>query len=207
MMVKAKGPVWHKKWKERNEIPKKLTGIDRDATWGKSTYDGWIYGHGTFCIVSYKIPVIGAFRWMANSGNEAKKMEMEVGKYADMISKVFMDSRADDQNMYFNLKKNYRIQLVTKPRRNMDKSESRKRMIKEMLTARNINDYKERSVTVEPMQGLAKNIFELDNCWMRGDNSNRWVFAAMGIAMQMSQWKAYRNNQSTFNVKSDVLGI
>lgn len=206
-MVKAKGPVWHKKWKERNEIPKKLTGIDRDATWGKSAYDGWIYGHGTFCIVSHKIPIISAFRWMVNSGNEAKRMESEIEKYAGIIRKVFMDSKADDQKIYFNLKKNCHIQLVTKTRKNMDKSESRKRMIREMMTTRNIFDYKERSITVEPMQGLAKNIFELDTCWMRGNDSNRWVFAAMGIAMQMSQWKAYRNNQSTFEIKSDVLGI
>ncbi|MDD3486963.1 MAG: hypothetical protein PHF35_01120 [Candidatus Moranbacteria bacterium] len=124
---------------------------------------------------------------MPNSGNEAKKMEAEVEKYTGIIRKVFMDSKADDQGMYFNMKKNYRIQLVTKPRKNMNKSESRKRMIGEILTIRNINDYKECSVTIEPMQGLTKNIFELDNCWMRGNSSNRWVFAAMGIAMQMSQ--------------------
>jgi len=26
---------------------------------------------------------------------------------------------------------------------------------------------------------------------MRGDNNNRWLFAAMGIAVQMAQWKTY----------------
>jgi len=207
MMVKSRGPVWHKKQKDQNIIPKGLTGVDRQATWGKSAYDGWIYGHGTFCLVSHKIPMIGAFRWMPNSGNEAKKMEVEVEKYAGIIKRVFMDSKADDQKIYFNLKKNFQIQLVTKTRRNMDKSESRKRMIREIMTPMNICDYKERSITVEPMQGLTKNIFELDNCWMRGNDSNRWIFAAMGIAMQMSQWKAYLNNQSTFEIKSDVLGI
>lgn len=206
-MVKSRGPVWHKKQKEHNIIPKGLTGVDREATWGKSAYDGWIYGHGTFCVVSHEIPVIGAFQWMPNSGNEAKRMETEVEKYAGIIRRVFMDSKADDQKIYFHLKKDCRIQLVTKPRKNMDKSDSRKKMIKEMMTLRNIRDYKERSITVEPMQGLMKNIFELDTCWMRGNTSNRWIFAAMGITAQMSQWKYYRNNQSTFEIKSDVLGL
>jgi hypothetical protein len=32
MMIKAKGPVWHKKQKEKGEIPKNLKGIDKQAT-------------------------------------------------------------------------------------------------------------------------------------------------------------------------------
>ena len=206
-MVKAKGPVWHQKQKKKNIIPKGLRGVDRDATWGKSVAKGWIYGHGTFSLTPFKIPIVGIFQWMPNSGNEAKRMELEMEKYQGIIRKVFMDSKADDQKIYFNLKNNYRIQLITKPRKNMDKSDSRKKMIKEMLTPRNIRDYKKRSVTVEPMQGLVENIFELDRCWMKGNDSNRWQFAAMGIAVQISQWKAWKNNQSTFNIKSDVLGI
>lgn len=43
------------------------------------------------------------------------------------------------------------------------------------------------------MQGLVKELFELEKCWMRGDKSNRWLFAAMGIAVQMAQLSAYLN--------------
>lgn len=89
----------------------------------------------------------------------------------------------------------------------MDKSESRKNMISHMLTKKNLNDYKERSTTVEPMQGLVADIFELDRCWMRGDTNNRWSFAAMGIAVQMAQWSAWKQRRSTWDIKSDVLGI
>ena len=76
-----------------------------------------------------------------------------------------------------------------------------------MCTKRNMEDYKERSVTVEPMQGLVADIFELDRCWMRRDINNRWVFAAMGIAVQMAQWRAYREDRSTWDIKSEVVGI
>jgi hypothetical protein len=89
----------------------------------------------------------------------------------------------------------------------MDKSPARKKMIKQMLTKKNRQDYKQRSTTVEPMQGLVKDIFELERCWMRGNDNNRWLFAAMGVAVQIFQWKAYKNKQSTWNIKSDVLGI
>ncbi|MBI3335426.1 MAG: hypothetical protein HY001_02915 [Candidatus Portnoybacteria bacterium] len=89
----------------------------------------------------------------------------------------------------------------------MDKSQSRRTMQKEMLTKQNVKDYKERSTTVEPMQGLVADIFELDRCWMRGSKNNRWLFASMGIAVQMAQWHAYQRKRSAWKIKSDVLGV
>lgn len=54
MMVKAKGgKVWHKKAKEQNIVPVGLTGLDKEATWSYSKADGWLYGHGTFCLTSH----------------------------------------------------------------------------------------------------------------------------------------------------------
>jgi hypothetical protein len=207
MMVKARGPVWHQKQKKQGLVPKGLRGLDKEATWGKSHADGWIYGHGTFSLTPHQMPIVGIFQWMSNAGNEAKRMEQEVTKYDGMIKKVFMDSKADDQELYFGLKKNYRIQLVTVPRKGMDKSESRQKMIKQMLTKKNKKAYKERSITVEPMQGLVADIFELERCWMRGEVNNRWLFAAMGVAVQMAQWTAWKHKRSTWKVKSDVRGV
>jgi hypothetical protein len=89
----------------------------------------------------------------------------------------------------------------------MDKSPIRQKMIKDMLTKRNKADYQQRSTMVEPMQGLMDNIFELERCWMRGEESNRWLFAAMGIAVQTAQLHAYRDNKSTWNIKNEVLGV
>jgi hypothetical protein len=76
-----------------------------------------------------------------------------------------------------------------------------------MLTPANRRAYKQRSTTVEPMQGLMADIFDLDRCWMRGDASNRWLFAAMGTAVQIAQLRAFERKRSTWNVKSEVLGI
>jgi hypothetical protein len=207
MMVNAKGPVWHQKQKKQGMIPQGLTGLDREATWGKSQADGWVYGHGTFSLTPHRVPMVGLFQWMPNAGHEAKRMQAEIVSYTGFISKVFMDSKADDQKLYVTLKQHHHIQLVTVPRKGMDKSPARQQMIQEMLTTQNKRDYKKRSTTVEPMQGLVANIFDLDRCWMRGDRNNRWLFAAMGIAVQMAQWDAFTHKRSTWAVKAAVLGI
>lgn len=207
MMTKAKGPVWHKKQKEKGVVPNGLTGLDREAQWGKSQADGWVYGHGSFCLTPHEVPLVGLFQWMPNNAHEGKRLGREVVRYEGLVKKVCMDSKADDQALYWNLKQNYGLQLITVPRRGMDKSPERQRMIKDMLTKANQREYKKRSTTVEPMQGLVKDIFELDRCWMRGDASNRWLFAAMGLAMQMAQLTAYRERRSTWDVKADVLGV
>jgi hypothetical protein len=89
----------------------------------------------------------------------------------------------------------------------MDKSVTRQQMIQEMVTEENNKQYKERSTTVEPMQGLMKDVFELDRCWMRGDANNRWVYAAMGVAVQIAQLSAYQCKRSTWKIKALVLGI
>ncbi len=144
---------------------------------------------------------------MRNSAHEAKRMESEIVKFARLVETVCMDFKADDEKMFTRLKSKQGIKLLTVPRSKMDKSEARKQMIAEQLTLENRQTYKKRSITVEPMQGLVKELFELEKCSMRGDESNRWIFAAMGIAVQIAQLSAYLKGSSTWNIKDEVLGI
>ncbi len=46
------------------------------------------------------------------------------------------------------------MQLLTTPRKGMDKTQARPQMIREMQTKQNRRIYKHRSTTVEPMQDL-----------------------------------------------------
>ena len=48
----------------------------------------------------------------------------------------------------------------------------RKKMIQFMSKPKHKKIYLERADKVEPMQGLVKDIFELDRCWMRGEENN-----------------------------------
>jgi hypothetical protein len=56
------------------------------------------------------------------------------------------------------------------------------------------------------MQGMVKDIFELNRCWMRGDGNNRCLFAAKGLTIQMHQLEAFKLGKSTWNIKERVLG-
>jgi hypothetical protein len=206
MMNRAKGPVWHKKQKDKGIIPKNLRGIDKEASWCKSNADGWIYGHGSFCLTSHKVPFLGCFVWMKNSSNEAKRLWLETSHYKGLIDYVAMDSKADDYDLYCEFKRQRQIKLVTFCRQNMDKSEKRRQMIADMRQPQHKQIYKERGYRVEPMQGLVKEIFDLNRCWMKGNHSNRWLFAAMGLTVQMHQLIAYRNKKSTWRIKEQVLG-
>jgi hypothetical protein len=144
---------------------------------------------------------------MPNSAHEAKRLEREITLYAGRLKTVCMDSKADDQNLYFHLQRNYGIQLITCPRNGKNKSASRKKMIREMWTHANRKVFRQRGTTVEPMQGLVKEIFDLERCWMHGDASNRWLFAAMGVAVQVAQRSAIQQKQSPWQIKDAVLGV
>lgn len=207
MMVKARGPVWHKKQKAQNIVPKGLHGLDRAATWSFSRYDGWIYGHGTFCLTAHGTHFLGAFKWMRNSAHEAKRLEQDIGSWESLLKWVCMDSKADDYQLYRSLKDDYDIQLLTTMRRNKLKTAQRQQMFRELQLERHQRLYAERSHTVEPMQSLVKNIFDLDQCWMRGDDNNRWLFAAMGVAVQMAQHQAHQHNESLWAIQNRVLGL
>jgi hypothetical protein len=88
----------------------------------------------------------------------------------------------------------------------MNKSWGRRYLIEKMWTPTNRQLYRQRAITVEPMQGLVKNLFDLEHCWMRGNANNRWLFAAMGIAVQIAQRVAWQTKQSTWNIRRLVLG-
>ena len=206
MMNEAKGPVWHKKQKDKGIVPKKLRGLDKDATWCKSHADGWVYGHGSFSLTSHKKPVLGCFIWMRNSANEAKRMWLETFHIKDQVDYLAMDSKADDSDLFREFKRQRKINLITYCRPNMDKTPHRKKMIAFMNKPKHKKIYRERSYKVEPMQGLVKDIFDLDRCWMRGSKNNRWLFAAMGLTVQMHQLEAFKQGRSTWNVKELVLG-
>jgi len=45
-LFKAAGPVWHQRDRKANRVPERLRRLDKDASWSKSAYHGWVYGYG-----------------------------------------------------------------------------------------------------------------------------------------------------------------
>ena len=151
--------------------------------------------------------MLGMFKWMPNSAHEAKRLKLEVIKFEKQLRIICMDSKADDQHLYFSLKDDCAMQLLTTQRKGKTKTPKRQQMAKELSARKHKKLYKQRSTTVEPMQALVKDLFELDTCWMRSNLHNRWLFAAMGIAIQIAQLDAFRHDRSTWAVKQAVLGL
>ncbi len=52
-LFKADGSVWRQSDRKDGSIPPKLRRLDTDATWGKSSYQGWVY---TLITQNYKHP-------------------------------------------------------------------------------------------------------------------------------------------------------
>ena len=207
MMNKALGPVWHRKHQRQGLIPPGLRGLDREATWSYSKSDGWVYGHGSFCLVAHRPVVLGAFKAMRNSAHEAKRLWWETGHLKGLVQIVMMDRKADDQALFCEFRRQRGMTLLTWPRRNSDHTARRRAMIRLLNRPRYKRLYRERGQTVEPMQGLVKDIFGLERCWMHGHRTNRWLFAAMGVAVQLHQAKAIKEERSTWKIKQEVLGL
>ena len=188
MMMRARGPVWHRQHQQQGLIPAGLPGLDTEATWSDSKSDGWVYGHGTFGMVAWTRRILGAFKWMRN------------------ITTVLMDSKADEKELFRELRRQRGIRLLTTPRKGSAISPERQRMVKVLKQKRHQHLYQQRRYTVEPMQGLIKDLFALETCWMRGQAHNRWLFAAMGVLIQMHQYRAWQEGRSTWAIKQEVLG-
>jgi hypothetical protein len=137
MMNKARGPLWHKKHKQQGIIPKGLRGIDRQATWCKSNADGWVYGHGSFTITPHKHPVLGCFMWMPNSANEAKRLWRETFHVKEHIDYVAMDSKADDFDLFRELKRQRKMNLITYCRQNMNLPQISRHTEEQIMIKRN----------------------------------------------------------------------
>jgi hypothetical protein len=97
--------------------------------------------------------------------------------------------------------------LLTTPRSHSNHTEARQRMIQVLNLPTTRQRRQHRGQTVEPMQGVIKDIFALDRCWMRGHRHNRWLFAAMGVAVQLHQARALKAHRSTWKIKQEVLGL
>jgi len=207
MRNKALGPVWHRTHQRQGHVPQGLRGLDREATWRDRKSDGWVYGHGSFCLVSHRPVVLGAFKIMRNSAHEAKRLWWETGHLKGLVKTVIMDGKADDQALFGEFRRQRRMTLLTWPRHHSAHTAEQRAMIRLLNRPRNKRLYRERAQTVEPMQGLVKEIFGLDRCWMRGHQNNRWLFAAMGVAVQLHQTKALKEQRSTGKIKQEVLGL
>ncbi len=72
-MYQAQGPLWHKKDREKGLVPLGLRNVDRESTWSKSGYRGWVQGYRLVLqglVFPEPVPLFAA--WRPNNQNEAR---------------------------------------------------------------------------------------------------------------------------------------
>jgi hypothetical protein len=206
-MPRALGPLWHAKPKAQGIIPDGLRGVDQAATWGKSHDAGWLDGQGSCCLVSHRPWVLGAFKSRRNRGHEANRLWLETGQLRGGIETVMMDGQAADTDLFAECQRQRGMTLRTTPRNNSDHTTERRPMITVLHQPQNRRLRTRRGQTVEPRQGLVTDSFARERCWRRGHRHNRWLFAVMGVTVQMHQARALKRQRSVWKMKQEMLGL
>jgi len=72
-MYEAQGPLWHKKDREKGQIPVRLRNVDTESKWSKSGYRGWVQGYRLVLqglVFPEPVPIFAA--WRPNNECEAQ---------------------------------------------------------------------------------------------------------------------------------------
>ena len=90
-MYEALGPLWHKKDREKDQIPVRLRNVDTQSKWSKSGYRGWVQGYRLILqglVFPAPAPLFAA--WRPNNECEAKTACAALGSGALQVTDVLL---------------------------------------------------------------------------------------------------------------------
>ena len=207
-LLAARGPLWHKSDRQKNRIPEKLRGVDRDSDWGCSQHDGWVQGY-SFEVVVSSTKHTTVFPLLASVGTasakETKTFAEKIDDLPGQTKTVSADSGYDSNLLGERIewtndgKRTGRRFLCPENRRNTKeqpkgtsvppRDESHRRRLqrrKHYRSRRGRATYRRRNLTVEPFNEWFKSLFELnDHVWHRGLENNQTQMLAALFAYQL----------------------
>jgi len=201
-LIAARGPVWHAR---RRPSP----GVDRDAGWGYSDHDGWVWGYGFQTVVT-ATPGSPVFPLVASASpanaSESRSFLPKIPRLPADTRHVLADRAYDTQACQDAVERDPRgrptgrhflcplIQRAGKPavgryphRGRRRRQCLRRHQRQEFLESpRGQRLYARRSKTVEPFHEWFKHSFELsDRVWHRGLDNNQTQLLAALFAYQL----------------------
>jgi hypothetical protein len=218
-LLEALGPPWHQQDRKAGQVP---TGVDCEATWGYSEYDGWVHGY-SYEVVVTATPGTIVFPLLASvavaSSSETRSFEGKIDFLPVQTRTVSADSGYDANHLgerveydqagrrtgrrYLcpeNPRNNKR--LKTKPV-NADASRTRSRQLRHqrrkfLESRRGRRIYARRKKTVEPFNQWFKSLFELETrIWHRGlDNNQTQVLGAIFAYQLLVRYNHRRGNHN-----------
>lgn len=226
-LMAAKGPLWHKKDRQANRIPKGLRGVDRDSTWSYSQHDGWVQGY------SYEVVVTATknstvFPLLASADaagiKEFASFDDKIDELPEDTQYVLADSGYDKNEFGDRIEYDERGRstgrrfLCSPNRRNSPKPQTRsprrtprtpksqsprrQKRIAFYQSRRGRQLYARRGQTVEPFNEWFKTLFELDErVWHRGLDNNRTQLLAAIFCYQLLVRYNHRHGKGNGEVK------
>jgi hypothetical protein len=223
-LVAARGPKWHKSDRQKNHIPKRLRGVDRDSTWGYSKHDGWVQGYSFEVVVSSTknstvFPLLASVSTACEK--ETTSFEPKIDHLPEETKHVLADSGYDSNYVAEQVEwrgerhRTGRCFLCPENRRNSKpqrkstnqppRNESHRRRQqrrKFYKSSRGRRLYTRRSQTVEPFNEWFKSLFELDErVWHRGLQNNQTQLLAAIFAYQLLLRYNYRQGYENGQIR------
>jgi len=168
-LIKADGPVWHQEQKKEGIIPAGLRNLDREAEWGHSHYHGWIYGykvHGS-CTASGSVHIFTDAT--VTKGNAADNMvyAQRIEFIPALTEDVLADTGFDDGKLFRSLEEKGK-HLYVPIGASASTSPERLRWVARCQSEDGKRKYKLREVSIEPLFGYIKELFDLEQLHVKG---------------------------------------
>jgi hypothetical protein len=192
-MYQSIGPKWHKKDRQKGQIPLGLRNVDRESSWSKSGYRGWVQGYRlTLQTLVFPAPVPLFAVWRDNSLSEASILLEELKSGHFQVTEVNLgDTRLGDLELprKYQEKGGY---LLT-PAEFSKKRKSWK------------NDlYEYRRETIELLFQRIIQAFDLKTCQVKGKAKNG-TFVITSVWVYQILWlNNYRNKKPLADVKEQI---
>ena len=183
-ICEAFGADWHQSDKRYAHIPPGLRNLDLNADWGKSSYRGWSYGYKAlaFCNSGFGEPSVFVQAWVEPANvceTVSLRGELASNGIFAQTKLILADSGFDDQKL-FELCRALSTVLVTPLNTTELSSLARCQREAMYLDYLDLGIYQRRQVTIEPLFGYVKGLFNLQELHGHGlYNSQAEILGAM----------------------------
>jgi hypothetical protein len=192
-MYESNGPLWHKKDRVKDQIPPRLRNVDRESSWSKSGYRGWIQGYRLIVqslVFPEPVPLFSV--WRKNSRNEAECLLPELDQNRFQITSVNLgDARLADLELpaEYRLKGGYLLTSKELPKQ--------RRSWKTDLFAY-------RKETIELLFQRIIQAFDLKKCKVKGLHKNGAFVLATVWVYQICFMQNYKNQKPLAVIKEQI---
>jgi hypothetical protein len=192
-MYSSIGPLWHKRDRQQNHIPPALRNVDRESSWSRSHYRGWVQGYRlilqTLCFPE-PVPLFAV--WRENSRSEAECLATELEAGLLQVTDVML---GDTRLAELDLPEKYAAKggWLLSPKHLPGKNRTWKHDL-----------YEYRRETMELLFQRLIQAFDLKECKVKGKTKNGVFILASVWVYQICFLKNYRENKPLAIIKEQI---